>query len=99
MKVAKVTPMFKKGEKPSISNYRPITALPCFSKILEQIMYNRLYDYFTANSILLNKQFGFRAGHSTEHALLELTDLLCDSFNDKNYFLGIFMTYPKLVIL
>ena len=95
MKVAKVTPIFKKGEKSSISNYRPISVLPCFSKILERIMYNRLYNYFTANSILFNKQFGFRAGHSTEHALLELIDQICDSFNDKNYFLGIFIDLSK----
>ena len=74
MKVAKVTPIFKKGEKCSISNYRPISVLPCFSKILERIMNNRLYDYFTVNNILSNKQFGFRAGHSTEHALLKLVD-------------------------
>ena len=59
MKVAKVTPIFKKGDKSSISNYRPISVLPCFSKILERIMYNKLYDYFTASSILFNKQFGF----------------------------------------
>ena len=74
MKVAKVTPIFKTGEKSSISNYRPISVLPCFSKILERTMYNRLYDCFTANSILFKKQFAFRAGHSTEDALLELID-------------------------
>ena len=95
MKVAKVTLIFKKGEKSSISNYRPISVFPCFLKILERIMYNRLYDYFTANSILFNKQFGFGAGHSTEHALLELIAQICDSFNDKNYFLGIFIDLSK----
>ena len=95
MKVAEVTSIFEIGEKCSISNYRPISVLPCFSKILERIMYNRLYDYFTVNSILFNKQFGFRAGHSTEHALLELIDQICDSFNDKNYFLGIFVDLSK----
>ena len=58
-------------------------------------MYNRLYDYFTASSILFNKQFGFRACHSTEHVLLELIDQICDSFNDKNYFLGIFIDLSK----
>ena len=49
----------------------------------------------TANSILFNKQFGFRAGHSTEHALLELIDHICDYFNNKNYFLGIFIDLSK----
>ena len=67
MKVAEVTPIFKKGEKSSISNYRPISVLPRFPKILERIMYNRLYDYFTANSILFNKQFGFPATHWITH--------------------------------
>ena len=86
MKVAKVTPIFKKGEKSSISNYRPISVLPCFSKILERIMYNRLYNYFTANSFLFNKQFGFRAGQSTEHALLELIDQYVILLMTKNIF-------------
>ena len=95
IKVAKFTLIFKKGEKCSISNYRPISVLPCFSKILERIIYNRLYDYFTVNNILFNKQFGFRADHSTEHAPLELIDQICDSFNDKNCFLGIFIDLSK----
>ena len=54
-------------------------------------MYNRLYYYFTANNILFNKQFGFWAGHSTDDALLEVIDQICDSFNDKNYFLAVFI--------
>ena len=94
MKVPKVTPILKIGEKSSISNYRAIFALPCFPKILERIMYNRLYDYFTANSILFKKQFGSRTGHSTEHALLELMDQICDSFNDNNS-LRIFIDLSK----
>ena len=57
-------------------------------------MYNRLYDYFTANSILFKKQFGSRTGHSTEHALLELIDQIYDSFNDNNS-LGIFVDLSK----
>ena len=72
-----------------------MSVLPCFSKILERIMYNILFECCTANSILFNKQSGFRAGHSTEHALLELIDQICDFFNDKNYFLGIFLDLSK----
>ena len=80
MKVAKVTTIFKKDKKCSIPNYRPTSVLPCFSKILERILYNRLYDYITVNNILFNEQFGFWAGHSTQHVLLELIDQICDSF-------------------
>ena len=95
MKIAKVSPIFKKGDKSILSNYRPISVLPCFSKILERIMYNRLYAYLAENNILFNKQFGFRAGHSTEHALLELIDHISGSFNDKSYFQGIFIDLSK----
>ena len=58
-------------------------------------MYNRLYSYLTENNILFNKQFGFQADHSTEHALLELVDQISNTFNDKNYFLGIFNDLSK----
>ena len=95
MKIAKDSPIFKKDDKSILSNYRPISVLPCFSKILERIMYNRLYAYLAENNILFNKQFGFRVGHSTEHALLELIDQISDSFNDKSNFLGIFIDLSK----
>ena len=87
IKIAKVSPIFKKGDKSILSNYRPIFVL--------HIMYNRLYANLAENNILFNKQFGFRAGHSTEHALLELIDQISDSFNDKSYFLGIFINLSK----
>ena len=68
--------------------YRPISVFPCFPKILERVMYNRLYSYLTENIILFNKKFGFRAGH---YALLELVDQISNPFNDKSYLLGIFI--------
>ena len=61
-------------------------------------MGNRLYSYLTENNILFNKQFGFRAGHSTEHALLELFDQIGNKFNDKNYLLGTFIDLSKVLI-
>ena len=61
-------------------------------------MDNRLYSYLTENNILFNKQFGFRAGHSTEHALLELFDQIGNTFNDKNYLLGTFIDLSKVLI-
>ena len=42
LKIAKVTPIFKAGNNTELSNYRPISVLPCFSEILEPVMYNRL---------------------------------------------------------
>ena len=52
LKIAKVTPIFKCGDKTDLNNYRPISVLPGFSKILERIMYNRLYKYLLDNDIL-----------------------------------------------
>ena len=87
MKIVKVSPLFKNGKKAIASNYRPISVLPYFSKILERIMYNRLYSYLTENNILFNKQFGFQAGHSTDHALLELVDRINNTFNEVEFYL------------
>ena len=55
LKIAKVTPLFKKGDNASMDNYRPISVLPCFSKILERIIFNRFYTFFTENDILYEK--------------------------------------------
>ena len=94
MKIAKVSSIFKKGDKSILSNYRTIYAFPYFSRILKCVMYNRLYTYLEDNNIIFNKQFGFRDGHSTEYALLELIDQIGDSFN-KSYFLDIFINLSK----
>ena len=60
LKIAKVSPIYKKDEKFLLTNYRAILVLPCFSKLLEYIMYNRLFKYLSENSILYEKQFGFQ---------------------------------------
>ena len=74
LKIARVTPLFKGGDPSNISNYRPISVLPCFSKILERIMYNRLYKYLTTEKLLYSKQFGFQTTLSTEHGIVKLVD-------------------------
>ena len=91
----KVSSIFKKGDKSILSNYSPISALPFFPKILERVIYNRRYTYLADNKILFNKQFGFKAGHSTGYALLDLIDQVSDSLNDKSYFVGIFIDLSK----
>ena len=94
MKVAKVTPIFKSGKKELLTDCRPISALLCFSKILEKIMYNCVYNYLNDNN-LFHKQFGFRRGHSTDHALIELINSIYDSFNQNKYTFGVFIDLSK----
>ena len=95
LKIAKVTPIYKADDKSDLSNYRPISVLSCFSKILERIMYNRLYQYLTENKILYPKQFGFQTGHSTEHAIVQLVDQILESFEYNKYTLGVFIDLSK----
>ena len=95
LELAKVTPIFELGKNENLTNYRPISVLPCFSKILERIMYSRLYEYLTKNNLLFDKKFGFRKRHSTEYALIELLDSIFNSVNEHKYTLGVFTDLLK----
>ena len=95
LKIARVIPLFKVGNPANISNYRTISALPCSSKMLERIMYNRLYKYLTTEKILYPKQFGFQRGHSTEHAIVKLANQMYESFERNQYTLGAFIDYLR----
>ena len=79
-----------------ISNYRPISALPCFSKILERLMYNRLYKYLKENNILYEKQFDFQSGYSTNDAIIQLVDKIFYSFEKEQFTLGVFIDLSKV---
>ena len=95
MKIARVTPVFKPGDTSLMTNYRPICVLPCFSKMLERIMCNRLYKYLTENNLLYCKQFGFQKGHSLEHAILQLVEQINQSFERNEFTLGVFVDLSK----
>ena len=74
MKIARIMSIYKSGDKENVVNYRSISALLRFSKILERIMCNILYLYLTENNLLYNKQFGFQKEQSTDHANFQLPD-------------------------
>ena len=85
----------KKGDKHLFSNYRPITLLPCFSKILEKVVYNRIINHLNQNNLLGSSQYGFRAGHSCEHALIDLQEVLLDNISNNRHSIGIFLDLSK----
>ena len=95
LKIAKVIPIFKTGSKDSMDNYRPISLLPTFSKILEKIMYNRLSTYLENNNLLSPQQFGFRKAHSTVHPLSLFINQISDALNKKNHAIAIFCDLKK----
>ena len=94
MKIAKVTPIFKSGKKELLTNYWPVSVLPCFSKILKRIILKRVYNYLNDNN-LFHKQFGIRKGHSTDHAFAELINGIYDSFDQNKYTLVVFIDLSK----
>ena len=95
MKQAKVIPLFKKGCSVTSSNYRPISLLSVFSKIIEKLMYKRLYNFLELHEVLYNLQFGFRASHSIDHALISLTESIKNTLDNKKYGCGIFIDLQK----
>ena len=72
LKFSEVKPLYKKGIKTEPSNYHPISLLPSFSKIIEKVIYKRVYNYLEKNYILGNGQFGFRENTSTDEAIYAL---------------------------
>ena len=74
LKTAKVVPVFKKDSKLDYSNYRSISLLSNVEKILEKLMYKRLYTFLNRNNIMYNLQFGFKQQYSTSHALVNITE-------------------------
>ena len=95
LKLAKVLPLHKSGNINAVSNYRPISILPIFSKIFEKLLYNRLYDFLDKNNVLYKRQFGFRRQHLTTHALNTAITTVT-AVLDKNYkSLGIFIDFSK----
>ena len=73
-KFAKVTPIYKSGEKSDCGNYRPISVIYTIAKIFEKLVYKQIITYLDENNIISKNQSGFRSLHSTETALLSCTN-------------------------
>ena len=95
MKIAKVIPLFKKGDKLDVNNYRPISLLSSFSKILEKIIYSRTVSFLKNNNIFSNLQFGFREKHNTVHALLSFIEKVAHAIDKSSHTIGIFLDFSK----
>jgi hypothetical protein len=73
-KIARITPVYKSDEKTLLDNYRPISTLPVFSKVLEKLVYYRISRYLEEHDLFNNYQYGFRQNRSTKHAITILID-------------------------
>jgi len=82
LKYAVIKPIFKKGNKQDVSNYRPISLLTSFSKIIEKLIYTRLHAHIDMNNILAQEQYGFRTLSSTEQAAFTLINSILTAMNN-----------------
>ena len=95
-KRANVHPIYKKKGSPSdLTNYRPISLLPCLSKLLGKIIFNHIYKHLTEHSLLTQQQSGYRPGHGTQLQLLHLTGNLYSNLDKGFDFTAIYLDISK----
>jgi hypothetical protein len=97
LKTAKVVPIYKSADRSQLKNYRPVSLLPAFSKLLERLMYNKLLSYLNSNDIFFKHQYGFRSKHSTVHPIIHLLNHCAKASNksDPEYTLAILCDLSK----
>ena len=95
LKIARITPIFKKGDNKFVGNYRPIASLPYISKIFERSVANRLASFFKKFSIINKSQFGFQKHKSTCDALINLSGKIYENLNKKEHTINVLIDLSK----
>ena len=95
LKQAKIIPIFKKGDQQDCNSYRPITLLSNISKIIEKLVHRQLYGFLEFNNYLHTDQFGFCKLHSTNHALITITEKIRKAIDYGEITCGVFLDLIK----
>ena len=95
LRIAKVIPVFKKGDPLECNNYRPISLLPNIGKIYEKLMHRRLTLFLRQNNSLFSYQFGFRNSYSTTHALISISEQIRTALDNNKFACGVFIDMQK----
>ena len=99
-KKANVAPVHKQNYQQLIENYRPILLLPVCGKILERIIYNKMFKFFSENELISHNQSGFKPGDSCINQLLCITHNIYQSLDDdsetRDTFLDISKAFDKV---
>ena len=95
LKISRTCPIFKQGPKSDMSNYRPISCLPIFSKIFERVVYDQLSLFLTVNRLIYNHQYGFQRGKSTTDALLNILNYITGQLNENKIVVASFLDLRK----
>ena len=84
LKIAKVVPIYKAADNTILNNYRPISLLSAFSKVLEKIMFDKIMNFLNFKNILYKHQYGFRSKHSTIHPIIHFLNFCAEANNKSN---------------
>jgi len=82
-KISRIKPLFKKGDRSQVKNYRPISNISTISKVFEKCMVNKLETMFEFDKLMGEHQFAYRSGHSTTLACINLHDFLATNLDSK----------------
>ena len=96
LKMAKVIPIFKSDDETDPNNYRPISLLSCFNRIFEKLVFKRLKSFIDERKIISSLQYGFRQGHSTEHAILDIVNAIQSNMDTGKFSCGVFVDLKKV---
>ena len=94
-KSARVIPLHKGGARDILDNYRPISTLPCLSKVLETLVNSQLKYFLSSYSVLSPHQSGFRPHHSTVTAVSLLTNNIVSALDQRKHCAAIFVDLRK----
>ena len=95
LKMAKVIPIFKPGDETEPNNYRPISLLSCFNIIFEKLAFERLKSLIDERKVISSSQYGFRQGHSTGHAILDIVNVIQSNRDAGKFSCGVFVVCFK----
>ena len=95
LKYSVIKPLYKRGNKRGVSNYRPISLLTSFSKILEKVIQTRLLDHLHKNNIIIKEQYGFQRGFTMANAVYKLINEVLNALNNKQIVESIFCDLTK----
>ena len=97
LKIAKIVPLFKRNNPEYIENCRPFAVISIFAKLLEKLLYNRLYDFLTIHNILIPVQFGFRKNHSTSLSVIIVLIIFYKNLTKEMFAVGCLWIFLKLL--
>ena len=96
LKLSKTIPLFKeKGSNLDCTNYRPISLLSNIYKIVEKLIHERLYSFLNLHNCIYDNQYGFRKKHSTNHALISITEDIRNALDNNQIAYGVFIDLQK----